>query len=362
MASCPTCNHDAEIGARFCSICGTVLPRRVCRFCGVANDIEAPRCVECGQTLRQTAPAPTPTSEDEGEHALGPMARLAELAARPPQASGPTAAAAMPPSALRPASSTSSTPTLVTRAEAPVQAAAAPSTAPWAPVEPNRQALPSAGTGEDAEAVDLYLDLARPSPAHAGPAPQQRSAEAMASPAPLTSAQMQMQPDLPLPLFEPAAPVVVAKPHRLLRFAPYAIGAAALGVAVVVAGGPWLWPPSSPRPTTSSVRTPEGRLPPQPESLSRDDPRRVVYPSVSPVPAAPAQAVPASGRPGASAAAPRRGDGVDAAADAALAAAERALATQGRPAAPSQRPVARPATPGASGARAAGTSPSPTAP
>ncbi len=342
MASCPTCNHDAQIGARFCSICGTVLPRRVCQVCGTGNEVEALRCIECGGVLRLATPTPSTMQADEADapHEMGPMARLAELAARPVHAPIPS-----PPLV-------NATPSPPVRAEAPIQA---PATA----LTPIEAATPSASppaAGDDAQAVDLYLDFARITSAPQGVPPPERPAEATAAtsmpPAALAPA------DTPFGPIEPGAPVLAAAPHPLARMAPYTIGAVALGVGIVVAGGPWLFPQSSQAPQAASPATrPAADRPPAPLAPPlKDDPRRAAPSPVSAQPSTPATAALPPERAGASAAAARREGAVDAAADAALAAAERALAPQGRASPSTQRPAARQGMPAASSGAATGVS------
>jgi len=359
VALCPTCNHDAVIGARFCSRCGTVLPRRVCRTCGTANEVEALRCIECGEALRQAAPsaAPAQAEEDSIPHDLGPMARLAELNARlsmqAPAPRAPFAAALAPPTeriaAIAPTQDEPATRSatfdagvagganLASGAISAGSPGIANAVAPLAPV-----------AEDEAEAVDLYLELPRASVAPAG-------APAHGGAVPGASAPG----DAPAEWTPSEAAVSAAAQHGQTRLGPFAIGAAVLAFGVAVAGGAWLWQRSAqgPQPPTSTVRPPADRLPARLGTPAKDDPDRAAQPPparTAPMPAQAAAQPPERG--GASSAVPRRGDGVDAAADAALAAAERALATQGRPASPGASPATRP-RPSAAPASGPGTSP-----
>ncbi len=363
VALCPTCNHDAEIGARFCSICGTALPRRMCLACGTANDIEAFRCVECGEALRPTAaPAPAPEVESGTRQGLGPLARLAELSARAassPVPGPPAEAACTTPSPTRPPPQPAAAilPDLAATMAAVAQAAteplpASPSPTPTAPFSStlaqstSRTTRPAAGPGE-AAAVDLYLELPRSgAPARDDarvPLPVAEMSAAAATSPSTTMPGTTLEVDVPFEPMPPAAAAAAAAaaagPHRLIRLAPYAIGLAAVGIGIVVSGDGWLISRSSPaRETAPPARAAQDPQPARPGLPASDD----VRPAGQPLPSALTTRPPDRTVTAASAAAPQRGPGVDAAADAALAAAERALAAPaGQPSA-STSPTARP--------------------
>lgn len=339
VASCPTCNHDSAIGARFCSRCGTVLPRRICQTCGTANEVDALRCIECGEALRLAMPMAAPMQAEEAAvpHEMGPMARLAELNARS--------------SALAPAPSA---PVAAAMARTPVDAAHVVSAA----AEPATRNAGNIGNAAGAagavtasppvvraetedEAVDLYLDLPRApaalldAPTHSGPAHVPGSAPVRPEASPQADESVQWTPaDAGLSAAAPPA-----------RRGPFAIGAAVLAFGVAVAGGAWLWQRSAqPPPSSSVVRPAADRVPAPLGAPAKPDPEHAVQtPPRSGLPTG--QAARPSARMGASAPAQQRGDGVDAAADAALAAAERALASQGRQAPPGASPAAKPRPP-----------------
>lgn len=274
------------------------------------------------------------------------MARLAELNARSSgQAPAPRApaAAAVPATPVHADSVVPTQAASSTRSVASAVSAAAVST-------------PPAGAGDETEAVDLYLDLPRASAAPVGDAARAETAQEMASEAALPGASAPA--DARLQWTAPDAAVSAAAPQRLARLGPYAIGAAALAFGVAVAGGAWLWHRSGQDPQVPSplVRPPADGRPAQLGAPATDDPTRASQSPPSPTAPSPPQAARSPERSGASGTAPRRGEGVDAAADAALAAAERALAAQARQTPPGTGPAARP-RPSAASATGTGTSP-----
>src|SRR6266446_2181435 len=59
---CPSCNASMSETAKFCSECGTPLPR-ACPSCGHANPASAKFCSECGAQLASAPSLPLPASE-----------------------------------------------------------------------------------------------------------------------------------------------------------------------------------------------------------------------------------------------------------------------------------------------------------
>src|SRR6516165_1120937 len=73
MMHCENCSANVPDGSKFCSECGTALPR-ACAACGHANPPQAKFCSECGTSINPgTAPATRPTTSRQAS-ALAPGA------------------------------------------------------------------------------------------------------------------------------------------------------------------------------------------------------------------------------------------------------------------------------------------------
>ena len=73
--SCPKCQTENPVKAKFCKKCGQSLQTElICNHCHHSNPVDSEFCIECGQTLTQAPPAvsppptPVPTSFANGRY------------------------------------------------------------------------------------------------------------------------------------------------------------------------------------------------------------------------------------------------------------------------------------------------------
>lgn len=70
---CQHCGRASSAEAKFCSDCGTALPRRECPSCHAVNDHIAPQCDACGAPMDASLSTEQPAEPPSGEPPAGPQ-------------------------------------------------------------------------------------------------------------------------------------------------------------------------------------------------------------------------------------------------------------------------------------------------